>query len=474
MISYLKSKFEFGNRRALLLSAYKAVIYHWHKGEIGSSYLFDVNEEGREQFERYLRESAKTPIYLLTDVFEEEYRHETIPHVFGPDRSALIERKQNRLFRDTPYRFHKIQGREEGGRRDDRVLLTGITNPALIGPWVAMLDKHKVPLDGIHSLPIFTESLLDSIVEPSDHILIVSLQSISGLRQTFFSDNEFRISRLVQMPRYGTEPYAPYIADEVDKIRRYLNSLRVMSDDQSLDIYFMATGKLLEELKEKHTDERAIRYHMLDTNELLASAGSKKILSTPFSDQFYVQHLLSQRPANCYASSADVRYSTMRRMRYGMLITSFLLVLGTVMWGGYKFMGGLTLKQQSIAAQNKFQFYTTRYHMARDRLQKTPVEPVDLKVAVELADKLAEYKTSPMELVKIVSKGLDRYGILKLDNVKWRASTDPNVKVGKSQANKISQSEVGFSDISFADTGYKYYLFCTPAAFDYKNNNRRR
>ena len=146
MISSLLSKFEFTNRRALYLSAHKAAIYHWLRGDLGSSYLFDGNDEGRAYFERYLNESQKSPIYILTDFFEEEYRQDTIPHVFGPDRKAILERKKGRLFRDTPYFYSRVIGREEEGRRDDRVLLTAITNPKLVTPWVNLIDACKVPL----------------------------------------------------------------------------------------------------------------------------------------------------------------------------------------------------------------------------------------------------------------------------------------------------------------------------------------
>ena len=103
MISSLTSKFRYFDRRALFISAHKAAVYHWDKGSISSSYLFDTNEEGRDHFERYLKQTPRTPFYILIDVFEEEYRRETIPHVFGPDRQALIGRKTDRLFRDTPW-----------------------------------------------------------------------------------------------------------------------------------------------------------------------------------------------------------------------------------------------------------------------------------------------------------------------------------------------------------------------------------
>src|SRR5690606_239287 len=110
MISSLTSRFEFNQRRALFLSAHKAAVYHWQKGDLGSSYLFDANQDGREYFERYLRETPNVPMYILVDVFEEEFRRDTIPHVFGSDRQAIIDRKCARLFRETPYSHYEMLG----------------------------------------------------------------------------------------------------------------------------------------------------------------------------------------------------------------------------------------------------------------------------------------------------------------------------------------------------------------------------
>lgn len=75
--------------------------------------MFDANKEGYEYFDRYLSETLKLPIYLPVDVFEEEFKHDTIPHLFGADRVSTIERKKSRLFRDTPYFYSKILGRNK-------------------------------------------------------------------------------------------------------------------------------------------------------------------------------------------------------------------------------------------------------------------------------------------------------------------------------------------------------------------------
>ena len=460
MISSLLSRFEFSNRRVLYISAHKAAIYHWQGGDLGSSYLFDGNEEGRAYFERYLRETPMAPIYMLTDFFEEEYRQDTIPHVMGPDRRAILLRKKGRLFRDTPYFYSRVIGREEEGRKDDQVLMTAITNPGLVAPWMRLIEAHKVPLAGIYSLPLVSELILKRLDKPTGHLLLVSLQSISGLRQTFFLNKQFRISRLVQMPRYGTEPYVPHIQEEVEKIQRYLNSMRLMSHEEPLQICFLMSSDLLEELKKSYSDSTASRYEFYDINRLLDSAGSKQTVATPFSDKFFAHQLLQAKPGNFYASSRERRYFTMRNLRFGMLTSSALLLLASAIWSGFNLMGGLSYKQRSISADSKSKFYNTRYQLARQRLPQTPVEPEDLKVAVELANKLEQYKTSPLGMIKLISSGEDKYPSIKLDSFQWVASIDPNISLGPKENNTAppaNHTDIGHSRISSKDTGYDYY-----------------
>lgn len=433
MISSLISNFEFSNRRVLFLSTHKAAIYHWQKGKLGSSFLFDVNEEGLLNFERYLREYPNTPVYILVDMFEEEYRRETIPHVFGSDRAAVLKRRKTRLFRDTPYFYSDVQGREESGRRDDRIFLSAITNPDAVRIWVSMLDKYKIPMTGMNSLPIFTGSILDAFPKPSDQMLIVSIQSISGLRQTYFQNGEFRISRLVQLPRYGTISYAPDISEEVEKIRRYLMSLRLISDEKTLDIYFLLTGELLGEIKRTYEDSAMIKYHIIDINSLMEGSGLERRVTAPFSDQFYVNEFLKKPPRNFYASSRERRYSTMRRMRYSMMAASMVLIIAGVIVSGINFVDGLTLKQGSLAAQKKAKFYADRYQMAREHLPRTPVDAPELKIAVDAVNELKKYRTSPVEIIRVISAGLDQFPELILDKVEWMANRDPNFGSGGTQ-----------------------------------------
>ncbi len=457
MTSLLKSKFDTSARRAIYLSADKLAVYHWDNGKLGSSYLFDVNTDGQKYFEHYLKESRKVTTYLLVDVIEEEYRQETIPHVIGPDRRAMIERKKSRMFRDTPYFYADIQGREEEGRRDDRVLFVALTNPGILAPWLKLLDDNKVPLAGIYSLPRLTKSFLDTLPEPSDHMLVVSLQSISGLRQTFFHKRELKLSRLVSMPRYGTEPYAPHINEEVEKIRRYLNSLRLTPAEKPLDIYYLANAELLNELKKLQVKTTfIIRHHLIDINLYGQQIGLNRDITTPFSDQLFIYHLLKNKPVNYFASNTEKRYFQMQKSNRAMLAASIAMILIGMLWGGFNFIGGLTYKQQGVNAQKKTEFYNTRYELARERLPQTVVSPADLQVVVGIANTLKEYKLTPLNMLKLIGRGMDRFPSIELDEIVWTASADPNMKFDDIGTGSTNQAALGVSDVNKAE-GYQYY-----------------
>jgi hypothetical protein len=46
----------------------------------------------------------------------------------------VVARKLAQIFRNTPYRYAQLQGREAEGRRDDRVMYTAVTNPEVLRP----------------------------------------------------------------------------------------------------------------------------------------------------------------------------------------------------------------------------------------------------------------------------------------------------------------------------------------------------
>ena len=457
MISSLKSRFDRTVRRAIFLSSDKLSVYHWENGRLGNSYLFDVSSDGQAYFDRYLKDSGRVSTYFLIDFIEEEFREDTVPHVHGADRQAVLERKKARLFRDTPYYFADIQGREEEGRKDDIVMFSGLTNPDVLKPWLAILEANKTPLAGIYSLPMVTGTFLDKLCKGEKEALVVSLQSISGLRQTFFKDGKLKVSRLVDMPRYGTEPYSPIIINEVNNTQRYLNSLQLIDQKQNLKVFFMGDAKLLGEIKKQAEGELTTENHYINLNTFGVELGLKREFTTPFADQIYIYQLLKSRPENNYARKNDKLYYRTQKAGRMMYAASLLLVFAALIYGGMNFMDAAIYRQQAQIASKKTTFYSDRYQLARQRLPETPVAAGDLEIAVNISNTLNQYKTTPTGMLQTLGKGLHNFPLIVLDELIWASAASPDVKIDGSDNVVPAGGVTGRSNIGSEQSEYDYF-----------------
>ena len=116
-------------------------------------------------------------------------------------------------------------------------------------------------------------------------------------------------------------------------------------------------------------------------------------------------------------------------------------------------MNGLNYKQQSESAKNKSTFYQARYDVARGRLPKTPVESQQIKVAVDAVKTLKEYKSTPKEMLSFIGKGLAQYPDIKLDDIDWVFSMDPNEGLVSNTVNNIGMTP----EINVGEDQIKYY-----------------
>ena len=457
----LRSKFRSVTRRALFVSSDKLAVYHWAKDTLGGSYLFDATSDGFKFFGRYLNKTPNVPVYVLLDTSAEEFRLDTIPHVSGADRKALIDRKQDRLFRGTLYHYTAVQGREESGRRDDNIMLSAITNPDVIQPWLTMLDGHKVPVAGVISVPLLLQEIDNIIPDMRGNVIVFSLQSISGLRQSFYRDKFLKFSRLAKLPRYGAEPYASIITEELIKVRHYLNGAGLVDESKPLDIHFFGNAELLGELGKTHINSSVDRFHMHDVNVLAETDGFIGRAMSPFSDKYFISYLLRYKSKNYYAVSKETRYFQMWWINKSLKMASLLLVLSSIVWGGLDVLQGLTYRQQQAADAQKADYYKIRYEVARERISVLPVEPADLKVIVDTRDVLKTYKADPVAMFELISKGLDIFPQIEISDMQWVANTNPNHKPGEGNVGSVieqgSQSVSGLGHISETETVYIYY-----------------
>ncbi len=430
MTSSPRSRFSTADRRVLLLSADRATLYIARGGRIADALQFPHGDEGFAGFARYLAASPSAPVSILVDVVEEEYRQDSIPHVHGADRRAVLSRKFARLFRGTPYWLALNQGRETAGRRDERVLLAALTRPEVVTPWITELLAQRVPVIGIYSLPVLSRELVRKLDAKGQNVLLISVQQASGLRQTFFRDGHLKISRLAAMPRPGTVPYASYVIAELDKLRRYLNSLALTSRDAPLEIHVLSHGDLLAELERECRDSEVEKFTLVDVATLGRQLRIAAPADTPFSDMLFAQLLLDAPPREHYAQASETRYYRLHQTRMALLVTSALALIASTLFSTFEFVEALGQKQQALDAAQKATFYQERFELARRGLPPTPVEPADIKQAVDVVAMLEARRSTPMPWLAILGNVLVRAADVHLDSVAWTVSVDPNAVPG--------------------------------------------
>ena len=143
-------------------------------------------------------------------------------------------------------------------------------------------------------------------------------------------------------------------------------------------------------------------------------------ITNSFSDMFFIHHALKKKVKNRYARKEEKRYSDLRNIRFGLYAASVFMVFTAFLLSGYYFFMALNLKQESMAFATKTEFYNSRYQAAREGLPDTPVNPQDLKTISKLAEDIRKYKTSPKDMMMLVSRGLERFDQIQLDRVEWQ------------------------------------------------------
>ncbi len=305
------------------------------RGRIVSRREFAVSGAGAAEFERYLTAFAAVPTRLFTDLAEEDFRLDTIPHVGARDREAIVQRKLTQIFRNTPYRHAVLQGREPDGRRDDRVIYTAITNPDVLRPWLEALEKLQVPLAGIHSAAVFSSVVLEELDLVFPHALLVTFTPGEALRQTYFRDREIKFSRLTPIDLTEGQSLGQMIAEETTRTWQYLDSLRNFAPEDRLEVCILVHPNERAELQANLRDFAQIQYRILDIELVSTKLGLKPAPLDSTAEEVLV-HLFLMRPApNHFASGELTRHAARRKARLLLNQAAIGVLAASLAWGGW-------------------------------------------------------------------------------------------------------------------------------------------
>jgi hypothetical protein len=302
-------------RHFLYLTNARLVSLATRGGRISARREFAASAAGALEFDRHIAGMADAMTYLITDLAEEDFRLDAIPHVGAGDRDAILNRKLAQMFRATPYRYAVTQGRESEGRRDDRVLYTAITNAEVLRPWVDALERHHVPIAGIYSAPILSSALLEELDLVFAHALLVTFTPGNAMRQTYVRDGAVKFSRVTPVDLEEGQTLGAMVAEETTRTWQYLDSLRTFSQEDRLEVCIVVHPSDRPAIEPALRDFAQIQYRILNIEHVATKLGLKSAPLDSTADELFVHLFLIRKAPNHYASPELRRYATLARTR---------------------------------------------------------------------------------------------------------------------------------------------------------------
>jgi len=411
----------------LYFSGHRLSAYEWQKNKLTDHIEFEPDEHGFELFRQYLQACSGKPVHLLVDIIEEEFRHESIPHVFGADRKALIARHFDRFFRGTEFRYSKIQGREKTNRRDDHALFSALTNPRVFNTWLDIINESHVPLKGIYSLPLVTEKILPPLGLNKGFVMVVSQQVQGSLRQSIFNDGALILSRLVPVSSFYDGNYGEDVAGDIENTYRYLLTQKQVQRDSKLTVYVMTSDRHFDSVAKACVSHDNLEYIVTRLNSVYGTMKLDLPRETELSDALYSGAMAKFNGPNHYSRKKDRVYLNYYNTSLALKCIAAFMFLGSIIWSSSNVIDGVLFDQNRGTVASLAIRYEYKYQDLKDKALQLPVSTTVLKQAVDSAHAMETiYRQDPELMLRLLSRDLDGFTNIKLGTINWFLSDDPS------------------------------------------------
>jgi len=420
------------NKIVLCATANNLLAGVWNAGKLQGSQAFINNEAGHAAFTEFLQQYQSTPVYLIADAVEEDYRLESLPHTSGSAKRELIARKLNQFYRGLHYRTAHFMSRDNDKRKDDNYLFVALNNADFIEAWINIIQLTSVQLVGIYLLPMLSKQLIKQFKLTAPDILLCEKLS-SGLRQTYFHQGRLRMSRLVPNVPDDVKKLSYFYLVETEKTRLYLMSKRFISLETHISLVLVSADGSTQHISQAISKEQGLDCQDINLSEMAKSLGLPLDLIQNMPELLHMQLLANGNLADNLAPEKLTRSFQLSQLAKAVKMATLAVgALGLVsaMWMLKQGMDNQSAYQQAI------QDTTVQQHRYDEVAKNFPVTPIganDLKIAVDLDKTIANYPKSPRRMMQVLSAALEQSGQGSLDNIqldrlRWVLSSDVNVK----------------------------------------------
>lgn len=409
-------------KQLFYLTSERLYACQWRRGELSDEASFEPGRAGYTAFAGYLAVHGPTPAFLIVDLVEEDFQRQHVPHVTGRAGKQLLQRRLAQAFRDTSYRCAMVQGREEEGRRDDQVLLTALTNPVLLAPWVDTIEQQQTPLAGVFSATLLWCDLVERLGLDYEHLLLITEQS-AGMRQTYFLNGQLRFSRLVQTEGDAGDP--DMIATETARTQQFLTSVHLLERDDLLHAVVIAPGDVISRRSASSRDASDLLFHF----ESIEDVARRLDMEAPpaLADGLLLHLVGNEQPNSHYPLGEKGRYFKFWQTRLALYASSAVLAAAGVIWTSAHLIHMVVSNAHARELRAEARRYDAEYGRSMSSMPPSMDKTSNMKAAVLIDQMVARQGPWPQQMMNMVSDALEHSPQIRLTQIDWQASV-PGVR----------------------------------------------
>jgi hypothetical protein len=426
-------------RRLLLLDATRLTAYQWHLGSTQHEADFPPDETGLAAFGEYLQGHRSSLFYLLADVAEEGFQIEEVPYVHGRDRDSLIKRKLAQYYYGTPLATAVSLGRSSEGRRDERILFSGLSGYSQFEPWLLTMREVETQLVGVYAMPMAVADAVARQVRDVGQALVVSVTR-AGLRQTFFDRGQLRFSRLSQIASNSIDEVSVTCATESEKTVQYLAGQRMIARDAPLPTLILAHPSDFAAIGNRCRNTEKSNFQFLDLVALSKQHGLTRPPADSHAEELLLHTLVRQTPRQQFAPPEDRHFYRLWQVRFGLRAAGLGILALCLLATMNEALKVYNLSERQSILKAQIEIGNRRYDSILQTLPKIPISTENLRAVTDRSDLLARRSPGLEPALQQLSRGLARVPKVELTQLEWQLANRADAGRGakETQADKSS------------------------------------
>ncbi len=407
-------------RCILALNAQRLAVYAWNPGRLTAAGEFPPTPEGLAAFATFLETLGSQPCMLLCNLAEESHLIETIPYLRGNDRRTLLARKCTQSFYGTPYTTVRSLGYEKERRRNEKVLLSALTAPAQLTPWVSAITAAHVPLAGLYTVSQLGDALVRTLCRPPPRSLLLTVHD-QALRESYLVDGKTVFSRMAPLYDASPEGLASTIAAEGQKLHQYLAAQRHFGRNDALPVFVIAPDDALPALEGASGASPLLHPRLIGIAEASRALGLHGRPAGARCGALFAYLLGKATPAEQYAPDEARHDYGIHRIKQGLIGAGAVALIAALLFSGKQIAETYADREEVAELQARSLEQRQRYEQIAATFPQLGIDNNDaLRAAVDRYRGLERLAAGPGALVGALTRALDASPAIEIEAIDWR------------------------------------------------------